>query len=150
MGKFENLFAMTDKMGMNGMLTLWFSFFTTSFAVLLSDETVGPQRDFCMLSQLLCCTNLAALGYSVAHDVSWSKANFYTMNFDTFGTLLAFAYFGGTDVLGSNTLGVWNSVQFAGTLMNALFGVSSLYMVGNDPRGFNEYLNDTPNLVVTV
>ncbi|MBM10159.1 MAG: hypothetical protein CMF69_11400 [Magnetovibrio sp.] len=151
MGKFQNLFGMSDKLGMPGFLAMWFSFFTTSFVVLLADDTTGPSRDFCMVSQLLCCTNLASMGWAVANNESWSKANFFTLNFDTFGTLLAFAYFGGNDVLGSTTLGVWNSVQVVGTALNALFGISSLYMVATDYDGFREYLQDpltTSNVVV--
>lgn len=146
MGKFQNLFGLTDKIGMVGFLGMWLSFFTTSFIVLLVDDTQGPARDFCMVSQLLCCTNLASMGYAVAYNVSWSKANFFTMNFDTFGTLLAFAYFGGSDVLGSSTLGVWNSVQVAGTVLNTVFGLASLYMVAADYKGFNDYLTNEPNV----
>jgi len=142
MDKFKMLFSLTDKMGMTGMLYMWFSFFTTSFVVLLADDTQGPARDFCAVSQLLCCTNLAAMGYAVANNVSWSKANFLTMNFDTFGTWLAFAYFGGNAVLGSSTLGVWNSVQVAGTALNSLNGLAGLYLVSKDYKGFENYLKD--------
>jgi hypothetical protein len=140
MSKFEQLFLMCDKMGMSGMLTMWLSFFTTSFVVLLTDDQVGVKRDFTMLSQLVCCVNLGAMGYSVANNVPWAKTHFYTLHFDTFATLLAFAYFGGGDVLDSTTLGVWNTVQLVGTAMNAVFGVSALYMVANDYTGFREYL----------
>ena len=141
MGKFENLFAMTDSMGKVGLLGLWLSFFTTSFVVLLSDDTQGPQRDFCAASQLLWCTNLASMGWAFMKNESWSKANYFTMNVDTFGTLLAFAYYGGSDVLGSSTLGAWNTVQLVGTIMNTVYGVSSLYMVAKDHDGFVNYLN---------
>ena len=70
MDKFQNLFLMVDRLGMTGMLTMWFSFFTTGFVVLLTDDQTGPLRDFSMVSQLVCCTNLGAMGYSVAHNVS--------------------------------------------------------------------------------
>tara|TARA_Y100000996_G_C22361049_1_gene576892 strand:- start:69 stop:521 length:453 start_codon:yes stop_codon:yes gene_type:complete len=150
MNKFEKLFAMSDIMGMRGMLTMWFSFFTTGFAVLLSDDQQGPLRDFTMVSQLVCCTNLAAFGYSVANDVSWSKTSFYTLHFDTFATLLAFAYYGGGDLLDDSTLGVWNTVQLVGTAMNAAFGVAALYMTAGDYDGFDKYLNGVPDLVAEV
>ena len=144
MGKFQNLFAMTDTMGMRGMLTMWLSFFTTTFAVLLADDQTGPLRDFTMVSQLACCTNIIAMGYSVANNVSMSKTSFYALHFDTFATLLAFAYFGGGDLLNSTPLGVWNYVQLVGTSMNALFGVSALYMVAGDYDGFCAYLGGNP------
>ena len=140
MGKFENLFAMSDNMGMRGMLTMWFSFFTTGFVVLLTDDQQGALRDFTMVSQLVCCANVVAFGHSVVHNESWSRTSFYTLHFDTFATLLAFAYFGGGDLLNSTPLGVWNTIQLIGTLMNAVFGVSALYMVAGDHAGFLEYL----------
>ena len=140
MSKFQNLFLMMDKLGTRGMMTMWFSFFTTSFVVLLSDDQVGHLRDFTMVSQLACCTNLAAMGYSVANNVRLSKSLFYTLNFDTFVTLLAFAHCGGGDLLNSTPLGVWNTIQLVGTVMNALFGVAALYMVNGDYVGFQQYL----------
>ena len=144
MDKFQNLFLMVDKLGMTGMLTLWFSFFTTGFVVMLTDDQTGPLRDFSMVSQLVCCTNLAAMGYSVAHNVSLKKSFFYTMNFDTFATLLAFAYFGGGDLLNSSPLGVWNWIQFVFTVMNAAWGAATLYTVARDYKGFAEHLKDSP------
>ena len=138
---------MTDKMGKCGFLGMWLSFFTTSFVVLLVDDTQGPARDFCAASQLLCCTNLASMGWMMVNNDSWSKANFFTLNFDTFGTLLAFAYYGGSDVLGSSVLGTWNTVQLVGTAMNTAFGVSSLYLVAKDHSGFTRYLQGTQGSV---
>ena len=131
---------MMDKLGMRGMLTMWFSFFTTGFVVLLTDDQVGPLRDFTTVSQLVCCTNLAAFGHSVANNVSLQKSTFYTLNFDTFATLLAFAYFGGGDLLNSTPLGVWNYIQFVFTVMNAAWGVATLYVVNGDYAGFQKYL----------
>ena len=96
-----------------------FSFFTTTFVVLLADDQVGHLRDFTLMSQLACCTNLAAMGYSVANNVSLSKSMFYTLNFDTFVTLLAFAHCGGGDLLNSTPLGVWNTVQLVGLRQEA-------------------------------
>ena len=144
MDKFQNLFLMVDKLGMTGMLTMWFTFFTTGFVVMLTDDQTGPLRDFSMVSQLVCCTNLASMGYSVAHNVSMKKTFFYTMNFDTFATLLAFAYFGGDSLLNSTPLGVWNWVQFVFTLMNAVWGAATLYTVARDHKGFVKHLEDRP------
>jgi hypothetical protein len=139
MTNFKQLFAIPDKLGVTGFLGMWVSFFTTSFVVLLADDTTGPARNFCAASQLLCCTNLASLGYAAVKNVRWSEASFYSMNFDTFGTWVAFAYYGGGDVLGSSALGVWNTVQIVGTALNTVAGVASLYLVAKDPAGFKEY-----------
>jgi len=150
MNKFSNLFRMFDKLGMVGFLGMWLSFFTTSFVVLLVDDTQGPMRDFCVASQLLCCTNLASMGWAITNNVSWSKASFLTLHFDTFGTLLAFAYYGGGDVLDSSTLGVWNTVCVAGTAMNTVFGLAALYHVAKDYKGFRDYLTQPPALTIEV
>jgi len=144
MDKFQNLFLMVDKLGMRGMLTMWFSFFTTGFVVMLTDDQTGPLRDFSMVSQLVCCTNLASMGYSVAHNVSLKKTFFYTMNFDTFVTLFAFAYFGGDSLLNSTPLGVWNWIQFVFTVMNAAWGAATLYTVAGDYKGFVAHVEDQP------
>jgi hypothetical protein len=141
MNKFQNLFLMMDKFGMRGMMAMWFSFFTTGFVVLLTDDQVGPLRDFTAVSQLVCCTNLAAMGHSVANNVSLQKSTFYTFNFDTFATLLAFAYFGGGNLLNSTPLGVWNYIQFVFTVMNAAWGAAALYVVNSDYAGFQQYLD---------
>ena len=141
MGKFQNLFLMMDKFGMRGMMAMWFSFFTTGFVVLLTDDQTGPLRDFTMVSQIVCCTNLAAMGYSAANNVRLSKTTYYTLNFDTFVTLFAFAYFGGGDLLNSTPLGVWNTIQLVGTVMNALFGIAALYLADSDFAGFQKYLD---------
>ena len=148
MSKFNNLFGMNEKMGMVGFLSMWFSFFTTSFVVLLVDDTQGPVRDFCAASQLLCCTNLISMGWAITNNISWSKANFLTLHFDTFGTLVALAYYGGDSVMNSSTLGVWNTVQVVGTVMNAAFAVASLYTVARDYEGFSKYLKKQTTAVI--
>lgn len=144
MDKFQNLFLMVDKLGMKGMLTLWFSFFTTGFVVMLTDDQTGPLRDFSMVSQLVCCTNLGAMGYSIAHNVSLKRTFFYTMNFDTFATLFAFAYFGDCALLNSTPLGVWNWVQLVFTLMNTVWGMATLYIVAGDYKGYDAHVKGVP------
>jgi len=42
-------------------------------------------------------------------------------------------------------LGVWNSVQVAGTVLNSLGGLGSLYLVAKDHEGFLKYLNKNNN-----
>ena len=152
MGKFENLFALPDKLGNTGLLVMWLSFFTSSFIVLLVDDTQGPPRDFCAASQLLCCGNLVAIGYALTNDVRWSKASFLTMNLDTFGTLLAFAYYETAPgaVLVSSPLGVWNTIQVVGTALNMVAGLSGMYMVAKDPEGFHEYLQSSTPAISAV
>jgi len=148
MSKFDNLFGMNEKMGTVGFLSMWLSFFTTSFVVLLVDDTQGPARDFCFMSQLLCCSNVVSMGWAIANNVNFTKASFYTLHFDTFGTLLALAYYGGGDVMNSSTLGAWNTVQVVGTVMNAVYAVASLYMVARDHKGFSDYLNKQTTAVI--
>jgi len=143
MNKFERIFGLNEKLGKVGFLTLWSSAFFTSFIVLLVDDSTGAARNFCAVSQLACCTNLVSLGYSVMSNKSWSKAVFFTMNFDTFATWTAFAYFGGTAVFGTTPLGVWNAVQIAFTILNTLNGIAALYLVSKDHSGFEEYLTET-------
>jgi len=140
MTKFENLFGPIKQMGSRGFLFLWLIFFTISFVVLLVDDTQGPARDFCVVSQLLCCSNLVSMGWAISNNIDWTKAHFYTLHLDTFGTLIAFAYFGGFDVIEGPELSVWNGVQMVGTAINALIGVIGLFAVAGDYDGFEKYI----------
>ena len=66
---FDKIFGPLDKMGYIGFMAMWFSFFFVSFGVMLGDSTTGPLRDFCAVSQLLCCSNLVMVWPMVFHGL---------------------------------------------------------------------------------
>ena len=58
---FTKLFGKMDSMGVYGFMPVWFLFFFVSFGVMIMDDSVGVSRDFCAVSQIICCFNLCAI-----------------------------------------------------------------------------------------
>ena len=75
---FKTLFGKMDDGGVFSFMPVWFAFFLTSFGVMLGDSSVGAPRNFCAVSQIICCTNLCAMAYSITNNVPLSKANLLT------------------------------------------------------------------------
>ena len=141
MGKFEQLFSIQDKLGNLGFFILWYFFFITSFVILLVDDSTGATRDFLVGSQLVCCLNLAALGYAITNNISWSKASFLTISVDMFVTWTLFAYFGGTDVFSKTPIGVWNIVQIVLSAVFTIPTMGGIILIANDYEGYEKYLH---------
>ena len=139
---FKALFGMSDKMGPFGFLVMWFSFFFTTFGVLLADSSVGAPRNFCFASQLVCCTNLISVAYAITNELDFTKVSMLTTPLDMFVTWLAFAYFGGSAVLSSTPIGVFNWIQVVMMGMMGLQMMFSLLAMAWDPAGYKKYLND--------
>jgi hypothetical protein len=139
---FKALFGMSDKMGPFGFLVMWFSFFFTTFGVLLADNSVGAPRNFCFASQLVCCTNLISVAYAMINELDFTKVSMLTTPFDMFVTWLSFAFFGGSAVLSSTPIGIFNWIQ---VVMQALMGLQMMVILlamARDPVGYKKYLND--------
>ncbi len=115
---FRALFGKMDDVGVIGLLPIWLSFFFTSFGVMLGDDSVGAPRNFCAVSQIICCANLCTMAYSVTNNVPLSKANVLTFLLDMMVTWTAFAYFGGSDVFSSSAIGIFNYIQVPNTSFN--------------------------------
>jgi len=141
MGKFEQLFGLQDKLGNLGFFILWYCSFITSFIILLVDDTTGATRDFLVGSQLVCCLNLAALGYAITNNIPWSKASFLTISVDMFITWTLFAYFGGADVFSKTPIGIWNVVQIVFSVAFTIPTIGGIILIANDYEGYEKYLH---------
>jgi hypothetical protein len=142
---FKLVFGMMDKMGPFGFMMMWLSFFFTTFGVLLADNTVGAPRNFCYVSQLVCCSNLAAVAYSLTHDFNFTKASMLTGPFDMFATLVSFAYFGGSATLGSSPIGVFNWIQIIMTVMMTIQMTVGLFAMALYPEGMRKHFGEDKN-----
>ena len=138
---FVNLFGQMDKMGAKGFLFMWFSFFITSFGVMLADNSVGAPRNFCAVSQMICCTNLVSIGYAITNKIALSKASQWTGGLDMFVTWTSFAYFGGTDVFSSTPIGVWNWIQVPLMAVMTIPTVVGFLAIAFNEDGYQKYLN---------
>ena len=139
---FKQVFGMTDKMGHFGFLLMWYSWFLTTFGVLLGDSSVGAPRNFCYASQLICCTNIVSTVYSMTHNVDFSKASMLTAPLDMYVTWLSFAYFGGSAVFSTTPIGIFNVIQCIMQAFMALQMTVGVLMMAKDPRGYKKYLED--------
>tara|TARA_A100001015_G_C14747760_1_gene616270 strand:- start:153 stop:650 length:498 start_codon:yes stop_codon:yes gene_type:complete len=138
---FVNLFGQMDKVGAKGFLFMWFSFFFTSFGVMLADNTVGSPRNFCAVSQMICCTNLVSIGYAITNKVPLSKASQWTSGLDMFVTWTSFAYFGGTAVFSTTPIGIWNWIQVPLMAVMTIPTVVGFFAIAFNEDGYQEYLN---------
>ena len=138
---FKTLFGKMDEVGVIGFMPMWFIFFFTSFGVMLADDSVGAPRNFCAVSQLICCSNLCAMGYAVTNNVALSKANLLTGPLDFFVTWTALAYFGGAAVFSSTPIGIFNYIQVPIMALMTIPTVFGLVAVAKDPEGYQQYLD---------
>lgn len=127
-------------MGYLGFLCMWFTCFFVSFVTLLTDDTTGPVRDFTAVSQLVCCANLVSMGWGMTNGVKPTQASMLTINLDLFVTWLAFAYYGGGDVLSSSPIGVWNYIQVCLFSVFSLQSMVGLFAIAVDPAGYQKYI----------
>jgi len=138
---FKTLFEKMDNMGVPGFMPIWFAFFITSFGVMMGDSSTGSPRNFCVVSQLICCTNLCSMGYAVTNNVALSKANMLTGPLDMFVTWTALAYFGG-DVFSTTPIGIFNYIQVPVMALMTIPTLIGLVAVARDPVGYQKYLID--------
>jgi hypothetical protein len=136
---FKTLFGKMDDMGVAGFMPVWFAFFFASFGVMLGDSSVGSPRNFCAISQLVCCTNLCAMGYAVTNNIALSKANLLTGPFDMFATWTALAYLGG-DVFSSTPIGIFNYIQVPIMALMTIPTLIGLVAIAKNPVGYQAYL----------
>ena len=142
---FKTLFEKMDNMGIIGFMPMWFAFFFTSLGVMLGDDSTGAPRNFCAVSQIICCSNLCAMGYAATNNVPLSKANMLTGPLDMFVTWTSLAYFGGSSVFSSTPIGIFNYIQVPIMALMTIPTVIGLVAVARDPKAYQDYLNQREN-----
>jgi len=138
----KTLHMMEDKiMGHAGLYTMWTMFFVSNLAVLAEDDTKGASRDF----------NIIANGLSVLY-VSASNLNMIYGNrlpstmMMTIGPIhqylfwMLFVYYGGSDVLGSHPIGVYNWISLFIVGMFTLDMVVKSWLLTVDPQKYRDYV----------
>ena len=115
----------------------------TTFGVLLGDSSVGAPRNFCYASQLICCTNIVSIVYSMTHNVDLSKASMLTGPLDMYVTWLSFAYFGGSAVFSTSAIGVFNVIQCVMQGMMTIQMTVGLLAMAKDPKGYKKYYGNS-------
>ena len=142
--KTPTLFMMEDKLlGQCGLYTMWTMFFIMNLAVLAEDDTKGASRDF----------NIIANGLSVLY-VSASSLNMIYGNglpstmMMTIGPIhqylywMLFVYYGGSDVLGSHPIGVYNWLTlFVVGMFTADMTFKTWFITCDNGKKYKEYVS---------
>ena len=136
---FTLLFGPMDKMSYKGFLIMWTSLFTTTLVVLSLDDSVGAPRNFCLVSQLICCTNLVSVGYGLNNKLPLSKVSLLTSGLDMCVTFTALAFLG-TSVFSTTPIGIFNYVQVPIMALMGLHYFISLFTCAFNPEGYENYL----------
>ena len=106
----KTLFMMEDRiLGQVGLYAMWTTLYLSNLIILFCDNTTGPSRDFNIITN-----GLSVLYISVSNlNIIYGNGLPSTMMMAT-GPIhqylfwLLFAYYGGSDVLGSHPIGVYN------------------------------------------
>lgn len=106
----EKLFYLEDIiLKQSGLYTLWTVLYLLNFICLLSDNTVGPVRNFNILSNSL---SVLYVGGTTINNI-YGNARPSTLLLSVgpihqYAHWLLFAYFGGSDVLSNSPIGTMN------------------------------------------
>ena len=138
----ETIFALEDRyLKLPGLYALWTGVFVSNFAVLLTDDTQGASRDF----------NAVSNGLSVLYCGMASVNTIYGNRRPSTMLLTAgpihqyafwhlFAYYGGSDVVGSHPIGVMNWFMCMLVGMFTLDMIAKTWYITLQPAKYHRYL----------
>jgi hypothetical protein len=138
----DKLFCLEDKvMKLPGLYAMWTVLYIANFIVLLSDDTQGASRNF----------NVWSNAPSVAYCALASVNNIYGNKMPSTMLLIAgpihqylhwllFAYFGGSDVLGSHPIGVMNWVSVFVVGIFTIDMVIKTWLISVKDNLYNDYV----------
>lgn len=101
---------MEDKiLGQAGLYTMWTMFFISNLAVLSEDDTRDVSRDFNIIANGLSVLYVSASGLNMIYGNGLPSTMMLTIGpIHQYLFWMLFVYYGGSDVLGSHPIGVYN------------------------------------------
>ena len=142
----ETLFMMEDKLlGQSGLYTMWTMFFISNLAVLVEDDTTGPCRDFNIIANGLSVLYISASNLNIIYGNGLPSTMMMTIGpIHQYLFWMLFVYYGGSDVLGSNPIGVYNwfTLFVVGMFTVDMF-VKSWFITLDNGRKYAEYVTGT-------
>ena len=101
---------MEDKfLGQCGLYTMWTTFFISNLAVLAEDNTTGVSRDFNIIANGLSVLYVSASSLNTIYGNGLPSTMMVTIGpIHQYLYWMLFVYYGGSDVLGSHPIGVYN------------------------------------------
>ena len=140
----KTLFMMEDRiLGQVGLYAMWTTLYLSNLIILFCDNTIGPSRDFNIIANGL---SVLYCGMSGANMIFGNKLPSSMML--TIGPIhqylfwLLFAYYGGSDVLGSHPIGVYNWITlFIVGLFTVDMGGKTWFLSLN-PDKYKQYMKE--------
>lgn len=138
----QKLFYLEDKiMKLPGLYLMWTILFVANFVSLLVDNTQGVSRDF----------NIWANAISVIYSSLASVNNIFGNKMPSSMLLIAgpihqylhwllFAYFGGSDVLGSHAVGVMNWISLFVVGIFSIDMIIKTWVISIYPNYYTDYV----------
>ena len=138
----KTLHMMEDKiMGHVGLYTMWTMFFISNLAVLAEDDTQGASRDFNIIANGLTVLYVSASNLNMIYGNRLPSTMMMTIGpIHQYLFWMLFVYYGGSDVLGSHPIGVYNWVSlFVVGMFTADMVVKSWFLT-IDPQKYRDYV----------
>ena len=139
----KTLFAMEDRvMQTRGLYGMWTACFISALSALGADETIGPSRDFLLITTVFSTLYISLSSYNTIYGNGKPSSMLLIAGpIHQFTFWLMLAYYRG-DVYGSHPVGVMNAVH---TTLVAMFNLDLLvktWLLAVKPEKYLNYLND--------
>ena len=120
----NNIHYFDDKVfGYKRGYLFWLTLYTISVVVLSVDSTTGEQRDYLTNTSLMSCLSLVYYSYNQFIGNPASVPGQHAAGTEGLARILYAAHCGWGNIVGTNTLGVWNTVLL---VIGGVFGVTKL------------------------
>ena len=144
--KAEKLFQLEDKwLKLPGLYTVWTILYIANLYVLLSDNTSDNSRNFNVCSNVLSVIYSGVSSYNnIYGNGKPSSMLLMAGPIHQYSHWLFFAYFGGTNVLGTHPIGIMNWV---GCIVVGIFTLDMIiktWVVSIYPKYYTNYANPLP------
>ena len=139
----ETLFMMEDKLlRQPGLYTMWTMFFISNLAVLSEDDTTGPCRDFNIIANGLSVLYVSASNLNIIYGNGLPSTMMMAIGpIHQYLFWLLFVYYGGSDVLGSNPIGVYNWFTiFVGGMFTFDMFVKTWFITLDNGKQYKQYM----------
>ena len=140
----KTLFMMEDRiLGQVGLYAMWTTLYLSNLIILFCDNTIGPSRDFNIIANGL---SVLYCGMSGANMIFGNKLPSSMML--TIGPIhqylfwLLFAYYGGSDVLGSHPIGVYNWITLFIVGLFTVDMVGKTWFLSLNPDKYKQYMKE--------
>lgn len=140
----KTLFMMEDSLlGQCGLYTMWSLLYITNLIILSTDDTVGPSRDFNIITNGLSVLYCGAASANIIYGNKLPSTMMMTIGpIHQYLFWMLFVYYGKDDVLGSHPIGVYNWVTVIIVGLFTADMVTKSWFLSWNPKNYLEYMKE--------